>query len=388
MTEKIHPAEGGKLKVLTPAKSNNLKKFPIKQDSAETLISQAIQKELPVETIEKLLAMRKELKAEWSKEQYDKAMADFQGECPVIKKDKTVMNKDGKSVRYKYAPIDSIVAQVKDTLSKNGLSYTIKVRNDGKAMTVVCRVTHKAGHSEDSEFEVPISHEEYMSDVQKFGARSTFAKRYAFCNAFGIMTGDDDDDAQSTIEEKKSTQPPPKSPPINSKVPPKALPAKTPPKAPPVRDIKVIIKEQLDILYSPNKLSTAAEYQEAARKLTQTSEQPGLELIEKNYDEINWKLAAIIKERAETKNFEKKDACKYSPVSANKLNLLRTIARNKMHLIDDKVLLEWLEFEYKIKLVKLEDLNVKQADQAIDYLLKLKSVEDKGSNFKGDHPTI
>ena len=45
-----------------------------------------------------------------------------------------------------------------------------------------------------------------MSDVQKYGARSTFAKRYAFCNAFGIMTGDDDTDG-NTIEEEKKTPP-------------------------------------------------------------------------------------------------------------------------------------------------------------------------------------
>ena len=34
-----------------------------------------------------------------------------------------------------------------------------------------------------------------MSAQQKVGAALTFAKRYAFCNAFGIMTGDEDNDA-------------------------------------------------------------------------------------------------------------------------------------------------------------------------------------------------
>ena len=42
--------------------------------SAEELISQAIDKGVSVETMEKLLAMRKELKNEWAKEQFDKAM--------------------------------------------------------------------------------------------------------------------------------------------------------------------------------------------------------------------------------------------------------------------------------------------------------------------------
>ncbi len=255
--------------------------IPEQQGPAEVLIAQAIQKGLPVETMERLLAMRRELKAEWAKEQFDKAMAAFQGECPIIRKTKKVMNKDGRSVRYIYAPIDSIVEQVKDILGKNGLSYTIQVRNDGKAMTVVCRVTHKTGHSENSEFEVPISSEDYMSDVQKFGARSTFAKRYAFCNAFGIMTGDDDDDAQSTIGEK---------------ILPKALPAKNL-----IANIKMKIKNQIDTLTAPQQLKTAEEYQAMVLSLTATTTDPGLELIEKNYQEINGRLGVLIGERKEKK---------------------------------------------------------------------------------------
>ena len=46
-----------------------------KEFSAETLIAQAIDKAVPVETMEKLLAMRRELKAEWAKEQFDAAIA-------------------------------------------------------------------------------------------------------------------------------------------------------------------------------------------------------------------------------------------------------------------------------------------------------------------------
>jgi hypothetical protein len=41
---------------------------------------------------------------------------------------------------------------------------------------------------------VPLGTEAFMSEVQKFGARATFAKRYAFCDAFGIITGDKDND--------------------------------------------------------------------------------------------------------------------------------------------------------------------------------------------------
>ncbi|MDD5590162.1 MAG: hypothetical protein PHQ47_03240, partial [Candidatus Portnoybacteria bacterium] len=64
-----------------------------KGNSAEALIAQAIDKGVSVETMEKLLAMRKELKAEWAKEEFIKAMANFQKECPIIEKKKPVYEK-------------------------------------------------------------------------------------------------------------------------------------------------------------------------------------------------------------------------------------------------------------------------------------------------------
>src|SRR3990167_3791525 len=37
-----------------------------------------------------------------------------------------------------------------------------------------------------------------MNAAQKVASALTYAKRYAFCNAFGILTGDADDDARLT----------------------------------------------------------------------------------------------------------------------------------------------------------------------------------------------
>lgn len=184
-----------------PALQEETKPF---QMNPEVLIGQAIEKGLPVETMERLLSMRKDLKAEWAKEQYDKAMANFQMECPVIKKKAKVNDKHGKE-RYGYAKLDDIVSQTKNLIAQNGFSYKIEVENDEKFLTANCVVTHKDGHKEVSPFKVPISTEEYMTDVQKYGARSTFAKRYAFCNAFGIITGDDDNDGNVKGKAKPET---------------------------------------------------------------------------------------------------------------------------------------------------------------------------------------
>ena len=168
----------------------------------EILMSEAIKNNASVETIERLLKMRRDLKAEYAKEQFDTAMANFQMDCPIVKKTKSVPLKGG-GLAYKYAPIESIVSQVKKYLKKQGFSYMVKTETKGKEVIAVCIAKHKDGHSEESSMTVPLGTKtQVMSDTQVVAAALTFAKRYAFCNAFGILTGDGDDDGKSYGTEK------------------------------------------------------------------------------------------------------------------------------------------------------------------------------------------
>lgn len=164
--------------------------------NAEALIAKGIEKNIPIETMEKLLAMRKELKQEWAREQFFTALAKLQAEIPVIEKTKKVFQKESTTkVRYCYAPLEAIVEQIKPFLQKNGFSYTLKTRQVGADLTIICEAHHSAGHTEATELTVQIDKTAFMTDTQKIGAANSYAKRYAFCNAFGIMTGDEDTDA-------------------------------------------------------------------------------------------------------------------------------------------------------------------------------------------------
>lgn len=183
------------------------------EQTAEAMIFQAISGGMSAETIEKLIGLARAVKADRAKEAFDAAMAKFQAECPVIEKKKKIYEKgqehlpeEKRKIRYKYAPLDSIVEQVKTPLANNGLSYAFDEEKDAEFTNIICIVTHFLGHSKKTGFKIPIGSEQFMSDVQKYGARMTFGKRYSFCNAFGIMTGDEDNDAQ---EEGSSTTAPP-----------------------------------------------------------------------------------------------------------------------------------------------------------------------------------
>ena len=172
----------------------------IQGDDVSKFILQAIKQNLPVEALEKLFSLYKEVKAEKAKEVFVVALTKFQKQCSIVKKTKDVLNRDGRTVRYQYAPIDSVVEQIRKPLAKNGLSYTWDSEREDQHIKVVCKLTHIGGHSEKSTFDIPIVESQYMSSPQTYATAQSYAKRYTLLNVLGIATADDDTDARDTDE--------------------------------------------------------------------------------------------------------------------------------------------------------------------------------------------
>jgi len=150
-----------------------------------------------VAVIERLTVLKHAEEDRLAREDYFRALSALQADMPEIAKTKKVHDKHGK-YRYSFAPLDAIVAQIKDVLKDHGFSYEIKTEQTTDSFTAICVSHHIGGHSESTTFTVPIDSEAYMSAPQKVGSARTFAMRYAFCDAFGILTSDADDDASST----------------------------------------------------------------------------------------------------------------------------------------------------------------------------------------------
>lgn len=164
--------------------------------NVQELIAQAIDKNVSVETMERMLAMAERVQAEQARNDFIIARSKFQAECPTIKKTHEVKNNSGK-VLYRYAKIEDIVEQVSPFLEKYGFSHSFDTQIENNQITVTCTAQHRTGHSEKSSFPVPIESQAFMNDAQKAGTASSYGKRYSFCNVFGITTADEDDDAQS-----------------------------------------------------------------------------------------------------------------------------------------------------------------------------------------------
>ncbi len=176
----------------------------------ESIIRYAIDHKVEnVDVMERLLRMRKELKDEQAKAEYDRAMKEFQSECPVIMKEKPVPDRTGKTA-YKFAPIEAIEVQIRPLLRKYGFSHTFDTDTASIPGWVIarCITKHEAGHSESSTVKLPLGTKTaIMSDTQAYAAAYTFANRRALCNAYGLVLFGEDIDGQTG---KLKAQPPSK----------------------------------------------------------------------------------------------------------------------------------------------------------------------------------
>lgn len=240
----------------------SLTEMPQSEKSAEGLLEVAINKGADVETLERLMALREKINAEKAREAFVEALASFQEECPKLEKTKVVNNKDG-TERYRYAPLDSILDAIKDHLKKHDLSYSWNMKNEESLIAATAKITHKLGHSETSEFSIPIDASAYMTAPQKYASSQTFAKRYALCNALGIYTAEEDTDATDVNDEKDAVS------------------------------IKSRIMLNLRTLGHNPQQKSGKELGAIVKKLT------GLALTKKNFEAINERLETFVKDQNE-----------------------------------------------------------------------------------------
>jgi len=265
-----------KVEVVVAPKKSTSKSIAVIPSTPEDLIARAIDQGSSIETIERMVALAERVKASQAKEAFDEAMSNLQSEMPIIKKSKQVKNKNNQLL-YSYAPIDSIVIQTRPFISKNGFSYQIKTETKDKGVKAICIVKHRLGHSEFSDMEVPLGNKtDIMSNSQVTASALTFAKRYAFCDAFGIVTGDTDDDAIST---QTTNKPAPTPTPV---IPPKA-------KTPTLKETMDMILQAIKESENDSQLINIDEQTQSSSKFSKTFKAKVKKLTNDKVNEINKK---------------------------------------------------------------------------------------------------
>jgi len=107
--------------------------------------------------------------------------------------------------RSRYTTYDAIVQATRPILPEHGLAMLQLpgIDPDGRAI-VRNTLVHESGEVMDlGAISVPVKKD---NDPQAFGSAMTYAKRYAWCAALGVPTGDDDD-ANGAAAEPKTEDP-------------------------------------------------------------------------------------------------------------------------------------------------------------------------------------
>lgn len=159
-------------------------------------MKQVIEKGITPEAVgvmEKLTDLYERLEAKDAEKQFAAAFVRLQSEMPSIAANKIVPNNDG-SARYKFAPYETIMEAVRPLLLRHGFTVTFSTSYDPTRIIQKCTLQHTGGHSRTNEFAARIGRgPPGSSEAQGDGAASTYAKRFALCNALNITIETDSD---------------------------------------------------------------------------------------------------------------------------------------------------------------------------------------------------
>ena len=168
-------------------------KKEIRRVDPQALLEQAISKDASVETLERLFSLAAAVRAEQAKQAWNRAMVEFQKRCPKILKS-TEGAVAGK-FKYRFAPLDEILAVVRPIMTDLELTVSWRQRAEPGKVIVSCRIAHVLGHYEDSgEIAMPVGEDRSgASAAQRVGIAHTYGRRYSFNSIAGIAPEDDPD---------------------------------------------------------------------------------------------------------------------------------------------------------------------------------------------------
>lgn len=170
-------------------------KYPVMSNTADQLIQIGLQERIPVESLERLMALREQEINRLAKSQFVTAMADFQANCPSIIKDRTVDYATSKGrTSYKHASLGQIVKQIREPLKNAGLSYRFEINRLEQMIEVTCVITQVAGHSERTSMVGSIDDSGGKNAIQARGSTVTYLQRYTLIGTLGLVTADEDND--------------------------------------------------------------------------------------------------------------------------------------------------------------------------------------------------
>lgn len=160
------------------------------------LISTAISNDVDVEKLSKLMDLQERWETRQAQKSFLSALTEFQSICPEIKKTKSVefKTRDNDIVSYKFAPLGSIIKQIKEPLKICGLSYRWQTKDENNNITITCILSHSDGHSETNTIAAGPDTSGKKNPIQQRASTISYLQRYTLIGVLGVGTSQDDID--------------------------------------------------------------------------------------------------------------------------------------------------------------------------------------------------
>lgn len=167
---------------------------------------------IDVEKMERLLAMQERLVAHEARAAFFNALGEFQAQCPQLEKTKLIIVRD--RIQSAYCPFEGMMKTVQPLMTALGFAAFFNTSTIQGRVKIVCKLAHRMGHEESSEFEAPIDKSGNKNDVQAVASSISYGKRYSLAAALGIVFKDEDDDAQTATKPMPQTDIQPATSPV------------------------------------------------------------------------------------------------------------------------------------------------------------------------------
>jgi len=168
-----------------------------------SLVALAIRERVPVEVLERLVALQERVTARNAETAMAEALAAFQATCPPIPKTITAeVRKNGvKAYEYQFAPLDEVVRVIRPHLTRTGLSFVHDSTVDQKSITVTCTLQHVEGAKRTATFHGPFDESGGKNAIQQVASARSYGRRYTLMDVLGLTTAGEDDDGQGGKED-------------------------------------------------------------------------------------------------------------------------------------------------------------------------------------------
>lgn len=160
-----------------------------------------------LDLVERFMQLQERWEARQALKAFEVAMAAAKAEIrPIVKNREVDFTSARGRTNYDYEDFGQIADQVDHILAKHGLNYRHRPRQNGKSLTIICKMAHRDGHFEEVELTADNDESGNKNSIQSIGSAATYLQRYTVKLALGLATTKDDDGRKAAADEPTITE--------------------------------------------------------------------------------------------------------------------------------------------------------------------------------------